>query len=224
MLNSHDSMSRITILEKSLRTRGVHPVKWRKNSEQQDGKRRGSRATSRTSSRHLRCSPLRCLISSSNHVAWHTKHIVIFWNITFQGKGRAIETEQGIRPGITQANLFARNIQQSTLKAKRTEWRKRMEKLDEIDRDQSWNLWIATSTPQAKKKSRFGALTSASFTNLRYQSGALLMTYTTDCTQNGCGDGSVSREPSGYTSFLVLLTYFIAISFHQKRSEIDHDA
>lgn len=74
------------------------------------------------------------------------------------------------------------------------------------------------------KKSRFGALTSASFTNLRYQSGALLMTYTTDCTQNGCGDGSVSREPSGYTSFLVLLTYFIAISFHQKRSEIDHDA
>ncbi|KAL0107466.1 hypothetical protein PUN28_014650 [Cardiocondyla obscurior] len=37
---------------------------------------------------------------------------------------------------------------------------------------------------------------------------------------NGCGDRSVSREPSGYTSFLVLLTYFIAISFHRKCLEI----
>lgn len=51
------------------------------NFKQQDGKRRGSRATSRTSSRHLGCSPLQCLIPSSNHVAWHTKRIVIFRNI-----------------------------------------------------------------------------------------------------------------------------------------------
>ena len=39
------------------------------------------------------------------------------------------------------------------------------------------------------------------------------MIYITECTQNGCSDRSVSREPSGYTSFLVLLTYFVAL-FH----------
>lgn len=41
----------------------------------------------------------------------------------------------------------------------------------------------------------------------------ILMIYITECTQNGCSDRSVSREPSGYTSFLVLLTYFIVL-FH----------
>lgn len=78
------------------------------NSEQQDGKRRGSRATSRTSSRHLGCSPLRCLMSSSNHAAGHTKHIVIFRNIPFWSKHGKIKMTQGIKSGATRANLLNR--------------------------------------------------------------------------------------------------------------------
>lgn len=93
--------------------------------------------------------------------------------------------------------------------------------------DRLWKIkWMkrgqdrARLRPRRDRKLRRKSFARASFTALRCQSGALLMTYTTDCTQNGCGDGSVSREPSGYTSFLVLLTYFIAISFHRKRSGI----
>lgn len=161
------------------------------------------------------------LMSSSNHVARHTKHIVI--REISQDSKHPKNPPAKIRTGSNANNIYSIIASWNFERALAVNSEKSINFAGRIDRMDWMGLITAASLISIRHRGpkKVGSQRKA-FYGFALSIRVLLMTYTTDCTSNGCGDGSVSREPSGYTSFLVLLTYFIAISFHRKRSEIAH--
>lgn len=164
---------------------GVHP---RENSKQQDGKRFPRHFPHILLSFGMLAPLFGCLMSSSNHVARHTKHIVICeilrirsirWrvrNMTKKSIGNNVNNIYSITALWNFRRALADNYENLY-----TFYRQKIGWVDWM-RSVAGRLWLPRHRDSIIASRKSSSAAQSVLRLCRYQSRLLLMTYTTDCT------------------------------------------